>query len=234
MGEAKKQHAVRRETSGAVCGLLVAVVCVISGTLQRSRTQATALFIAKENDRRADFNSEIPMETPGWQYDNYANFNPPVDAEPVMTKAGALNKKYGFSTWQGPTNSYSPPIQGGRYGTSNELDGTDMSAVFKTPSTPMLRMQPFAFARPQMKGALYYTGSSTPGRGYYADLVTNPRETPMAYLEREAAAKAAAQEEADAASSLEEADTESAARRPRAQLMGRYEPTSRVFSVFGR
>ena len=33
-----------------------------------------------------------------------------------MVEAGALNKKYGFATWFGPTNSYSPPQSEGRYG----------------------------------------------------------------------------------------------------------------------
>ena len=101
----------------------------------------TALRIKKADDVHADLNSEIPMATPGWQYDNYANFNPAVDAEPALTKAGKLNKAVGFKTWSGPTNSYSPPIQGGRYGTSNEMDATPMSAIFKSPKATALAMK---------------------------------------------------------------------------------------------
>ena len=120
-----------------------------SGALFKGSDRATSkvsphrlqqLRLKKVDDVHADFNSEIPMATPGWQYDNYANLNPEVDAEPELTKAGKLNDAVGFSTWSGPTNSYSPPIQGGRFGTSNELDGTTMGAVFKTPAqTSMLK-----------------------------------------------------------------------------------------------
>ena len=212
-------------------------------TLKVSPHRLQQLRLRKLDDVHADFNSEIPMATPGWQYDNYANLNPEVDAEPELTKAGKLNDAVGFSTWSGPTNSYSPPIQGGRFGTSNELDGTTMGAVFKTPAqTSMLKKKSLdplpgfvptykvggdplpgfvptfkaparraewgsrlppaeggraavrqrLLSRAARRGQLYYTGSSTPGQGYYADLVTNPRESPEEFLaaqeEREAAA----------------------------------------------
>ena len=109
--------------------------------LKASPRQLQQLRIKKADDVHADLNSEIPMATPGWQYDNYANFNPAVDAEPALTKAGKLNKAVGFKTWSGPTNSYSPPIQGGRYGTSNEMDATPMSAIFKSPKATALAMK---------------------------------------------------------------------------------------------
>ena len=220
--------------AASAAGVVLAVAC-----LARLAHQPGVLL----DDMHADFNSEIPMATPGWQYDNYANLNPEVDAEPELTKAGKLNDAVGFSTWSGPTNSYSPPIQGGRFGTSNELDGTTMGAVFKTPAqTSMLKKKSLdplpgfvptykvggdplpgfvptfkaparraewgsrlppaeggraavrqrLLSRAARRGQLYYTGSSTPGQGYYADLVTNPRESPEEFLaaqeEREAAA----------------------------------------------
>jgi len=45
------------------------------------------------------------------------------------------------------------------------------------------------------RDGLYWTGSQTAGMGYYADLVHNPTETPQQFLEKEAAAEAAATEE---------------------------------------
>ena len=47
-----------------------------------------------------------------------------------MVKAGELNKRIGFTTWHGPTNTYSPPITEGRYGDGDAYDSTAMSALF--------------------------------------------------------------------------------------------------------
>jgi len=75
----------------------------------------------------ADLN---PYWSPGWNYDEYSNFNPPVGGEPQLVTAGDLNKKVGFKTWTGRTNSYSPPITEGRYGDGNAMDATEMNALF--------------------------------------------------------------------------------------------------------
>jgi hypothetical protein len=49
--------------------------------------------------------------------------------------------------------------------------------------------------RPTAGSALYYTGSSNGGAGYYADLVSNPRETPAEFLAKQEAARAADEEQ---------------------------------------
>ena len=72
--------------AASAAGMVLAVAC-----LARLAHQPGVLL----DDVHADFNSEIPMATPGWQYDNYANLNPEVDAEPELTKAGKLNDAVG-------------------------------------------------------------------------------------------------------------------------------------------
>ena len=105
---------------------------------KKGRKTTTLTRINKIDEPSADYN---PNWSPGWVYDEYSNFNPPVDGEPDMVKAGGLNAKVGFKTWKGPTNSYSPPIHGGRYGDGNEMDATPMSAIFKGRKTAMLAGQ---------------------------------------------------------------------------------------------
>jgi len=102
---------------------------------KKGRKTTSLTRINKINEPSADLN---PNWSPGWVYDEYSNFNPPVDGEPQMVKAGGLNGKYGFKTWKGPTNSYSPPIHGGRYGDANAMDATPISAIFKGSKTAML------------------------------------------------------------------------------------------------
>jgi len=105
---------------------------------KKGRKTTTLSRINKIDEPSADLN---PNWSPGWVYDEYSNFNPPADGEPEMVKAGGVNAKYGFKTWKGPTNSYSPPIHGGRYGDGNEMDATPMSAIFKSPKQTALAMK---------------------------------------------------------------------------------------------
>jgi len=96
--------------------------------------------IDKIDEPAADLN---PYWSPGWIYDEYSNYNPPKSGEPQMVEAGALNRKVGFSTWKGETNSEAPPIQRGRYGDSNAMDATEMpqGLMFKGTKTAMLKSQ---------------------------------------------------------------------------------------------
>jgi len=103
--------------------------------------------INKIDEPSADLN---PNWSPGWVYDEYSNFNPPADGEPEMVKAGSVNSKYGFKTWKGPTDSYSPPIHGGRYGDGNSMDATPINAIFKGRKTAMLAGKKTADGKPEM------------------------------------------------------------------------------------
>jgi hypothetical protein len=89
-------------------------------------------------DPAADLN---PYWSPGWIYDEYSNYNPLKSGESQIVEAGALNRKVGFNTWEGETNSEAPPIRGGRYGTSNAMDATEMpqGLMFKGSKTAMLK-----------------------------------------------------------------------------------------------
>ena len=106
------------------------------GQAKKSVKQQQLTRIDKIDEPSADLN---PYWSPGWIYDEYSNYNPPKSGAPEMVKAGALNSRVGFNTWKGATGSESPPIHGGRYGDGNEMDATDMSAIFKGTKTAMLK-----------------------------------------------------------------------------------------------
>ena len=82
--------------------------------------------IAKVDEPSTDLN---PYWSPGWNYDEYSNYNPPENLEAHMVSAGSTNAKVGFKTWFGPSNTFSPPITAGRYGDGNAMDSTEMSAL---------------------------------------------------------------------------------------------------------
>ena len=96
--------------------------------------------INKIDEPTTDLN---PSWSPGWIYDEYSNYNPPVSGEPAMVHAGEYNSKYGFKTWQGDTGSEAPPVEAGRYGDGGAMDATRMPVytngeVFKGTNTAML------------------------------------------------------------------------------------------------
>ena len=76
----------------------------------KAAVQQQLTRIPKAGDKSMDLN---PYWSKGWNYDEFSNFNKPMQKE-EMVQAGELNKKYGFTTADFPPKA--PVPEHGRYG----------------------------------------------------------------------------------------------------------------------